>query len=81
MILNQFKGYNSCTTEASLTKLDMHQHVIVIYIYIKFYEILFNSYLVMAKDGRKDERTEEGTDGHGENNIPPLSARDKRVNR
>ena len=33
-ILNQFKGYS--TTEASLTKLDEHQHIILI-----LYEILF----------------------------------------
>ena len=50
-ILNQFKGYNSRTTEASMTKLDMHLIVIVILIQHKFHEIPFNSYLVMAPDG------------------------------
>ena len=37
MDFNQLRGYNSCTTEASLKKLDMLQQVIVIYTYIKFY--------------------------------------------
>ena len=47
-ILNQLKGYNSCTTEASPTNLNVHQHTIVIYTYFKFHKILFISYLVMA---------------------------------
>ena len=46
--LNQFKGYNSCITEASLMKIDLHQHITVIYVYFKFYKNLFGSYLVMA---------------------------------
>ena len=33
----------------------MHQRIIVIYIYIKFYEILFCSYLFMAPDGHMDQ--------------------------
>ena len=33
-ILNQLKGNNSCITEASLTKIDAHLRVILIYIYI-----------------------------------------------
>ena len=51
-ILNQIKGYNSCITVASLTKLDMHQRVIMIYIYFIFHEILFTGCLVMAPDGQ-----------------------------
>ena len=35
-------------TNASLTKLDVHQWLIVIYIYFKFHEIQFRSYLVIA---------------------------------
>ena len=38
----------------------------MIYIYYKFHAILLSGYLVMASDGK--------TDGHGQNNIPPLSA-------
>ena len=47
-ILNQFKGYKSCNTEASLMKLILHQHITVIDIYFQFYENLFSSYVVMA---------------------------------
>ena len=47
-IFNQFKGYNSSTTIGSLTKLNVHQCPIVIYIYSKFYEIRFKGYLVKA---------------------------------
>ena len=43
-ILNQIKGYNSCITVASLTKLDVHQRVIMIYIFIlgfmKFHSVV-----------------------------------------
>ena len=48
--LNQFKGYNSYTAGASLMKRDVHQRLIVIYIYtyFKFHEIRFRGYLVMA---------------------------------
>ena len=35
LILNQFKGNNSCITEASLTKHDMHHHNTVKYVFIK----------------------------------------------
>ena len=61
--LNPFKGYNSCTTESSLIKLDVHQQVI--YIYTKFHEIQFSSYLVMAQvtDGKMDRQTDRRTDG------------------
>ena len=62
-IVNQFKGYNLCTIQASLTKLDVHQCVIVIYIYFKFQEIPSNGYLLMAPDERKDGKTDERTDG------------------
>ena len=41
-ILNQFNGYNS--TEASAMKVYIHQHIIIICIYIKFHEILFSGY-------------------------------------
>ena len=58
MDFNQFKGYNPCTSKANLTKLDVHQRVIVIYIYNKFHEILFSSYLVMAENGRTEGRTD-----------------------
>ena len=45
-------------------KLDMHQHVIVMYIYIKIHEILFSHYLVMAPDGQTDGwKDVEKTDG------------------
>ena len=39
--LNQFKGNNSCITEASRVKLNMYQCLIAIHIY-------FSSYLVIA---------------------------------
>ena len=67
-ILNQFKGYNSCTTETS----DETWRVSARYgdIYLYFHEILFSSYLVMARDGRM----ERWTAGHVENNIIPPSA-------
>ena len=58
MDLNQFKGYNSRTTKASLTKLDMHHIVLVIYLYYKFHEIPFSGYLGMARDGRTVGRTD-----------------------
>ena len=48
MDFNQFKGYNSWTTKASLTKLEVHQCLIVIYIYFKFHETRFWGYLVIA---------------------------------
>ena len=47
MILNPFKG-NSCSTGVSLMTCDVHQRLIVKYIYIKFHEILFGTYLVMT---------------------------------
>ena len=53
-------GFNSCTTEASQTKLDVHQRIIVIYICFKFHEILFSDYLVMAPNGQADtQKTDE----------------------
>ena len=58
---NEFRGYNSGTTECSLTKIDLHQHVIVIYICIKFHEIFYSSYLVMAPDRQMDGRTDGQT--------------------
>ena len=53
-----------------MTKLKVNQHIMVIYIHIKFHQIPLIGYLVMAPDGR-DRRMEERTDGHGENYIPP----------
>ena len=47
-------GYNSYTTKASLTKLDVHRIVIVIHTQYKFHEIPSSGYLVMAPDGRTD---------------------------
>ena len=35
-------------TYISLMKLDLHEHLIVMYIYIKLHEIPFRGYLVMA---------------------------------
>ena len=46
--LNQFKGYNSCITNASLTKLDVHQCLIVMYICSKFHIFRLRGYLVIA---------------------------------
>ena len=40
-----------------LTKVNVHQRVMVIYIHIKFHQIPLTGYLVMAPDGR-DGRTE-----------------------
>ena len=40
----------------------MYQRVTMIYIYIKFHEILFDSYLVMAEDERNDGQMEGRTD-------------------
>ena len=54
LILSQFKGKNSCINEASLAKLVMHQCVIATQIRLKFHEILFSDFLVMASDGRMD---------------------------
>ena len=39
-ILNQFTDYNSCTTGASLMKLDVHQRHIVMNIFFKFHKCL-----------------------------------------
>ena len=52
-------GFNSCTTEASQTKLDVHQRIIVIYICFKFHEILFSDYLVMAPNGQADTQRQK----------------------
>ena len=43
--------------DAILTKLDVHQKIMVIYIYIKFHRIQLIGYLVMALDG-PDWRTD-----------------------
>ena len=67
-ILNQFKGYKPCISKASLTKLDMHQCVIVKHIYCKFRGIPFSGYLDMAR-----------TDGHEKNIISPFLAGDDMI--
>ena len=41
-------GNNSCSTDDILMKLYVHSHVILIHIYIKFYEVLIVGYLVMV---------------------------------
>ena len=69
MISDQYKGNNSSTTKAVLTKLDVHQRIIVIYIHIKFHQNPLIGYLVMATDGR---------DGQEENYVRPPSAGDKK---
>ena len=74
LILNQCKGNNSCTTDAILTKLKVHQRIVVIYIHIKFHQIPLIGYLVMAPD-----RHDEWTEGHEENYIPPPPAGDNNV--
>ena len=48
MDFKSIQGLSSCSTEASLMKLDVHQHLIVIYIYYKFDDLLFSIYLIMA---------------------------------
>ena len=39
MDLNQLKGYDSCSTKASLMTLDV-EHITVLYIYFKFMKIV-----------------------------------------
>ena len=53
VISNQYKGNNSCPTDAILTKLTVHQRIMVIYIHIKFHKIPLIGYLVMAPGGRE----------------------------
>ena len=48
--LNKIKGENACRAKASLTKVDVHQRIKVIYIYLECHEILFSGYLDMAPD-------------------------------
>ena len=74
LIVNQYKGNNSCTSDAFLTKLKVHQRIVVIYIHIKVYQIPLIGYLVMAPDGH-----DEWAEGHGENYIPPPPAGDNNV--
>ena len=50
LIINQNKGNNSCTTDAILTKFDVHQRIKVIYAHLKFHQIPLVGYLVMAPD-------------------------------
>ena len=49
LILQQFKGTNSCIIEAILTKFYKQIHVLVIQIHYKFHEILPVGHLVMAQ--------------------------------
>ena len=51
----------SCTSDAILTNLDMHQNIMVIYFHVKFHHISLIGYLVMAVDGcdrQKDRMTD-----------------------
>ena len=75
MSLNQYKGNNSCTTDASLIKFDVHQRIMVIYtcIHNMFHRIPLTGNLVMATDGY-----DGWMDRHEENYIPPPSARDNK---
>ena len=63
-----FKGNNSCTSDASLTKHEVHLCLTVIYIYITIGEVPGNDYLEMAPNGRektnknKHRKTGEKTD-------------------
>ena len=50
LILNQFKGDNSCITEIILIKPDLHHCFMMICICFKFHEMLLNGFLVMAMD-------------------------------
>ena len=59
MMFDQLKRNTSSTTIASLTQLDVHHIIIVIYIKVKLHEIPFSGYLVIAPDG------------HGQNYILP----------
>ena len=46
--LYQFKSNNSCINDASLIKLHVHHNLIMIYIQLKFHEIVFIVHLVSA---------------------------------
>ena len=61
LICNHYKGSNSNSTDAILTNLDVHQRIMVIHIciHIKFHQIPFIGYLVMAPGGREG-RTDGG---------------------
>ena len=63
LILNQYMGNNSCSTDAILTKLNMHQSIMVICSHNKFHQIPLIGYVVMAPDGRDRQMG-------GENYIP-----------
>ena len=54
-----------------MTKVDMHQSIMVMYIHIKFHQIPLIGYLVMAPDG---------CDGRTDRIIPPPLARDNYQN-
>ena len=47
MDLNQFKGYDSSTTEASLTKLDVYQRAIVSLSFMKFCSVITKLWLIL----------------------------------
>ena len=61
--------YTSCTIEASLTKPDVYQHILSD-IYLKFHEILFSGYLVMALDIQTEGWMERRLDRHGKKQYP-----------
>ena len=56
MKFRQSKGNDSFIADATLMKLHMHNHTMVICIQYKFHEVSSICYLVMAEDGQTDER-------------------------
>ena len=66
----KFKGNNSYITEFILTKLNVHQHIMVINICFKFHQILFIGYCKLWLWTDKTERSNEWEDGNQENYIP-----------
>ena len=60
----QSKNHNSTITDATLMKLHVHNHTMVIYGQYMFHEIQSIGYLVMTEDGK--------TDGHPDGQTPNL---------
>ena len=54
MKVRQSKGNNSSITDATLMKLHVHNHTMVIYVQYKFHEITSIGYLAMPEDGKLD---------------------------
>ena len=57
LILNQYKGNNSCTTDAILTKLHVHQCIMVIYIHFNSILLSILSKTLEGRQGTTDEFT------------------------